>query len=125
MLRQRPRWWPRFSSTLRSTALTARIGTALGVAITLLFVTGLLCHYQYEPWTWLPPPAKPAWGSRLTQGIHVATGMATVPLLLVKLWSVYPNLFRFPRSGRSGMLSSGPAWRSWSPRRWCKWPPGS
>jgi hypothetical protein len=105
MLRQRPRWWPKFSSTLRSTAVTARIGTALGVAITVLFVTGLLSHYQYEPWTWLPEPAKPAWGYRLTQGIHVATGMATIPLLLVKLWSVYPNLFRFPpiRSIRHAM----------------------
>ena len=70
MLRQRPRWWPRFSSTLRSTAVTARIGTALGVAISILFVTGLLSHYQYEPWTWLPQPAKPVWGYRLTQGIH-------------------------------------------------------
>jgi hypothetical protein len=76
--------------------MTARLGTALGVAIVILFVTGLLSHYQYEPWSWLPPPAKPAWGYRLTQGIHVAAGMATIPLLLVKLWSVYPNLFRFP-----------------------------
>lgn len=41
-------------------------------------------------------PATPVWGYRLTQGIHVATGTATVPLLLVKLWSVYPNLFRWP-----------------------------
>jgi hypothetical protein len=96
MLRQRPRWWPRFSSTLRSTAVTARLGSVLGVAIAILFVTGLLSHYQYEPWTWLPEPAKPVWGYRLTQGIHVATGIATIPLLLVKLWSVYPNLFRFP-----------------------------
>jgi Oxidoreductase molybdopterin binding domain len=96
MLRQRPRWWPRFSSSLRSTAVTARLGRALAVAIGLLFVTGLLSHYQYEPWTWLPEPAKPVWGYRLTQGIHVATGIATIPLLLVKLWSVYPNLFRFP-----------------------------
>ena len=29
-------------------------------------------------------------------GLHVATGTATIPLLLVKLWSVYPNLFRWP-----------------------------
>jgi DMSO/TMAO reductase YedYZ molybdopterin-dependent catalytic subunit len=96
MLRERPRWWPRFSSTLRSTAVTARIGRALGVAIAVLFVTGLLSHYQYEPWAWLPQPAKPVWGYRLTQGIHVAVGTATIPLLLVKLWSIYPNLFRFP-----------------------------
>jgi DMSO/TMAO reductase YedYZ molybdopterin-dependent catalytic subunit len=33
---------------------------------------------------------------RVTQGLHVATGVATIPLLLVKLWSVYPNLFRWP-----------------------------
>ena len=36
------------------------------------------------------------WGYRLTQGIHIATGTATIPLLLFKLWSVYPNQFRFP-----------------------------
>ena len=96
MLRQRPGWWPRFTSTLRSTAVTARIGRVLGIAIGVLFLTGLLSHYQYEPWDWLPEPAKPVWGYRLTQGIHVATGTATIPLLLLKLWSVYPNLFRFP-----------------------------
>jgi DMSO/TMAO reductase YedYZ molybdopterin-dependent catalytic subunit len=96
MRRQRPRWWPRFTSTLRSTAVTSRIGLVLGVAIAILLVTGLLSHYQYEPWRWLPVPAKPVWGYRLTQGIHVAVGTATIPLLLFKLWSVYPNQFRFP-----------------------------
>jgi DMSO/TMAO reductase YedYZ molybdopterin-dependent catalytic subunit len=96
MLQQRPSWWPTFSSTLRSTAVTARIGRVLGIAIAVLFVTGLLSHYQYEPWTWLPEPATPVWGYRVTQGLHVATGTATIPLLLLKLWSVYPNLFRFP-----------------------------
>ena len=96
MLQQRPRWWPHFSSTLRSTAVTARLGRLLGIAIAVLLVTGLLSHYQYEPWAWLPEPARPVWGYRLTQGVHVAVGTATIPLLLVKLWSVYPNLFRFP-----------------------------
>jgi len=96
VVQHRPRWWPKFSSTLRSTAVTARIGLVLGIAIAVLFVTGLLSHYQYEPWSWLPEPAKPVWGYRLTQGIHVATGIATIPLLLFKLWSVYPNQFRFP-----------------------------
>jgi hypothetical protein len=96
MLQQRPSWWPTFSSTLRSTAVTARIGRVLGIAIAVHFVTGLLSHYQYEPWAWLPEPATPVWGYRFTQGLHVATGTATIPLLLLKLWSVYPNLFRFP-----------------------------
>ncbi len=92
----RPSWWPRFSSTLRSTALTARLGRALAIAISISFLTGLLSLYQYEPWSWLPEPASPAWGYRFTQGVHVATGTATIPLVLVKLWSVYPNTFRWP-----------------------------
>jgi hypothetical protein len=40
VVQQRPRWWPRFSSTLRSTAVTARFGCVLGIAIAVLFVTG-------------------------------------------------------------------------------------
>ena len=92
----RPRLWPRFHSPLRSTAVTARLGRALGIALGVCFVTGLLSHYQYEPWSWLPEPASPVWGYRLTQGLHVITGIASIPLLLVKLWSVYPNLFRWP-----------------------------
>jgi hypothetical protein len=68
----------------------------LGIAVGICFVTGLLSHYQYAPWSWLPEPASPVWLYRLTQGIHVATGTATIPLLLVKLWTVYPNQFRWP-----------------------------
>jgi molybdopterin-dependent oxidoreductase-like protein protein len=91
-----PRWWPHFSSTLRSTAVTARVGRLLGICFGICFVTGLLSHYQYQPWTWLPEPSAPVWGYRLTQGVHVVTGTAAIPLLLLKLWSVYPNLFRWP-----------------------------
>jgi hypothetical protein len=92
----RPVFWPHFSSPVRSTALTARLGRLIGIAIGICFLTGLLSHYQYGPWHWLPEPASPAWGFRLTQGVHVATGMAAIPLVLIKLWSVYPNLFRWP-----------------------------
>ncbi len=91
-----PPWWPRFSGTLRSPAVTARVGTILGIAFGVCFVTGLLSHYQYQPWGWLPEPAAPVWGYRLTQGTHVLTGIACIPLLLVKLWSVYPELFAWP-----------------------------
>jgi DMSO/TMAO reductase YedYZ molybdopterin-dependent catalytic subunit len=92
----RPHWWPHFRSPLRSTAVTARLGRALGICFGVCFVTGMLSHYQYHPWSWLPEPAHPVQGYRVTQGLHVATGVATIPLLLVKLWSVYPNLFRWP-----------------------------
>jgi len=94
--RERPTWWPRFSSPLRSTTLTARIGSVLGICFLVCFGTGLLSAYQYAPWQWLPEPASPVWAYRFTQGLHVATGTATIPLVLVKLWSVYPNLFRWP-----------------------------
>jgi molybdopterin-dependent oxidoreductase-like protein protein len=92
----RPKAWPKFSSTLRSTAVTARLGRLLGISFSICFVTGLLSHYQYQPWSWLPEPASPVWLYRVTQGVHVATGTASIPLLLAKLWSVYPNLFRWP-----------------------------
>jgi hypothetical protein len=95
-MRDKPSWWPRFASPLRSTALTARLGRILGICFSICFVTGLLSHYQYHPWSWLPLPASPVWGYRLTQGLHVATGTASIPLLLVKLWSVHPNLYRWP-----------------------------
>jgi molybdopterin-dependent oxidoreductase-like protein protein len=93
---QRPRAWPHFRSTLRSTALTARLGRVLGICFGVCFVTGMLSHYQYHPWSWLPEPATPVWAYRVTQGVHVATGTLSIPLLFVKLWSVYPNLFRWP-----------------------------
>lgn len=92
----RPSFWPRFTSPVRSTALTARLGRVLGIMLGICFVTGLLSHYQYQPWSWLPEPATPVWGYRITQGLHVATGTAAIPLLLVKLWSVFPKLFQWP-----------------------------
>jgi DMSO/TMAO reductase YedYZ molybdopterin-dependent catalytic subunit len=44
----------------------------------------------------LSMPASPSWMYRVTQGVHVATGTATIPLLLAKLWTVFPRLFAWP-----------------------------
>ena len=41
-------------------------------------------------------PTRPIWLYRLTQGLHVASGIAAIPLVLAKLWTVYPNLFQWP-----------------------------
>ncbi len=98
----KPPFWPRFSSPLRSTALTARLGRVLGIMLGICFVTGLASHYQYHPWSWLPEPASPVGLYRVTQGLHVLTGIACIPLILVKLWSVYPNLFRWPTVRSAG-----------------------
>ncbi|HEV2888374.1 MAG TPA: molybdopterin-dependent oxidoreductase [Jatrophihabitans sp.] len=96
VLATRPPIWPAFRGGLRSEAVTARVGRLLGIAFGLCFVTGLISHYQYSPWSWVPIPSAPAWGYRLTQGTHVVTGLVSVPLLITKLWSVFPKLFQWP-----------------------------
>jgi hypothetical protein len=82
-----------FTSPLRDERLTARIGTWLGIAFGLCFLTGLLSHWYYLYDAPFFPPVRPVWGYRVTQGVHVLSGTAAIPLLLVKLWSVYPKLF--------------------------------
>ncbi|WP_053206104.1 molybdopterin-dependent oxidoreductase [Jiangella muralis] len=74
----------------------AILGIALGVCFLTCFLTGLYSHVQQHPVDWLPIPPRPASLYRVTQGVHVATGFAAVPLLVAKLWSVYPRLFRWP-----------------------------
>lgn len=85
-----------FTSRLRGLATTARVGTWLGVFFGICFVTGLISHYAQNVDQPIPFPTSPAWGYRVTQGLHVITGTAAVPLLLVKLWLVYPRLFERP-----------------------------
>ena len=88
-----------FTSRLRSAAVTARVGLWLGICFGICFATGLVSHYAQNPDHPVPFPVSPAWGYRVTQGLHVITGSAAVPLLLVKLWTVYPRLFRRPERG--------------------------
>ncbi len=85
-----------FSSRLRSARVTTKIGIPLAICVGICFLTGLWSHYQQHPVAWLPIPTAPIWGYRLSQGLHVATGIAAIPLLLLKLWSVYPRLFEWP-----------------------------
>jgi DMSO/TMAO reductase YedYZ molybdopterin-dependent catalytic subunit len=77
-----------------------------------MFVTGLLSYAAYDPdlsrvndttpgkgllgfylFSW---PTHPEWLYRLNQGTHVTLGLALVPFLLAKLWSVLPKLFEWP-----------------------------
>lgn len=85
-----------FTSTARGPAVTARVGVWLGLMFTVCFVTGLWSHLQYAPPSWLPVGPSPSWLYRVTQGLHVISGVAAIPLLLVKLWSVFPRLFARP-----------------------------
>lgn len=85
-----------FESPLHSTRVASWLGLALGVSFTVCFLTGLLSHVIQRPPSWFLWPSRPAGLYRITQGVHVATGIAAIPLLLAKLWTVYPKLWRWP-----------------------------
>ena len=72
------------------------LGIALGVSFTICFLTGIYSHLAQHPPSWFTLPASPAGLYRVTQGLHVATGIATIPLLLAKLWAVFPHLLQLP-----------------------------
>ena len=94
-----------FTSRLRSPAVAARVGVWLGVSFAICFLTGLVSHWAQDPGQPIPFPTSPSWGYRVTQGLHVVTGTAAVPLLLVKLWTVLPAFFeRPPRRGPRRLL---------------------
>jgi hypothetical protein len=96
-----------FRSWLRSPAVTARVGLWLGITFVLAFVTGVVSHWAQTPDPWLPFPTSPAWGYRVTQGTHVIAGTAAVPLLLVKLWTVFPKLVARPPRALGELVGHG------------------
>ncbi|MGW0760397.1 molybdopterin-dependent oxidoreductase [Streptomyces sp. NPDC002814] len=104
-----PGFW---RSPLRGPWLTSVLGIVLLGGITVLFLTGLVSYAAYNPnldpvndktpdkgilgfylFSW---PTDPHWLYRLNQGIHVTLGIALIPVLLAKLWSVVPRLFTLP-----------------------------
>ncbi|MER7281821.1 molybdopterin-dependent oxidoreductase [Dactylosporangium sp. NPDC000244] len=81
---------------VRGPRLTVHLGAWLGIAFTICLVTGVLSHYVQHPPGWWHWPARPVQLYRITQGLHVASGLAAVPLLTAKIWSVFPKLFAWP-----------------------------
>lgn len=99
-------------SPLRGPWLTSVLASVLLVGLLVLIVTGLLSYAAYDPglggsneqtpgrgalgfylFTW---PTSPAWLYRVNQGTHVLLGIAIIPVVLAKLWSVAPKLFEWP-----------------------------
>jgi DMSO/TMAO reductase YedYZ molybdopterin-dependent catalytic subunit len=97
---ERPRRGPlregAFRSPLHSPRTAALLGVALGISFGLCFLTGVVSHAIQHPPGWFAWPARPTGLYRVTQGLHVGAGLAAVPLLLAKLWTVYPRLFTWP-----------------------------
>ena len=91
------RWRDRaLADPRRGERTAALLGIALGACFLVCFLTGLLSHLIQHPPSWFEWPARPAGLYRITQGVHVATGIAAIPLLFAKLWTVYPRLFQTP-----------------------------
>jgi DMSO/TMAO reductase YedYZ molybdopterin-dependent catalytic subunit len=113
-----PAWLPhpatlhlRWKSPIRGPWLTSVFGAILLVGIPIEFITGLVSWAAYNPrlpgndttpqhgvlsfylFNWV---TSPSWIYRVSQGTHVLLGLALVPVLLAKLWSVIPRLFAWP-----------------------------
>lgn len=86
----------RYQSSLHDTRVAAVLGSALGIAFTICFATGVLSHLIQQPPGWFGWPARPAGAYRVTQGVHIATGLASIPLLIAKLWVVAPRFWARP-----------------------------
>lgn len=80
-----------------------------------MFFTGLASYLAYKPdliggandltpdkgllgfyLSFLEWPTSPGWIFRANQGLHVLVGLALVPIVLAKLWSVLPRFFIWP-----------------------------
>jgi DMSO/TMAO reductase YedYZ molybdopterin-dependent catalytic subunit len=90
------------------------LAVGLLVGLTVVAVTGLLSYAAYDPElggsndrtpeagllrayaTLFDWPTSPVWLYRVNQGLHVLLGLALIPLVLAKLWSVAPKLFEWP-----------------------------
>lgn len=80
----------------RTPRMAVVVGRLLGAAFLVCFATGLYSHFLQEPLPWMRFSPSPAWLYQVTQGIHVTAGIACLPLLLGKLYAVYPQLFQTP-----------------------------
>jgi DMSO/TMAO reductase YedYZ molybdopterin-dependent catalytic subunit len=84
------------ASPVRNPRMATVIGRLLGLAFLLCFGTGLYSHFLQQPLPWMVFPTRPTGLYQLTQGTHIVAGIACFPLLLAKLYVVFPQLFKYP-----------------------------
>ena len=84
------------ASPARNPRMSTVLGRLLGLAFLICFGTGLFSHFLQEPEPWMRFPTEPYWLYAFTQGTHITAGIVCFPLLLGKLWTVYPDLFQTP-----------------------------
>jgi DMSO/TMAO reductase YedYZ molybdopterin-dependent catalytic subunit len=103
-----------WQSPLRGPWLASILSAALLPLLAVCALTGFVSHWAYDTdlganaifggpgpgngfdLYGLDWPTRPAWLYAATQGLHVVTGVAAIPILLAKLWTVVPKLFEVP-----------------------------
>ena len=80
----------------RNPRMATVLGRLLGIAFIVCFGTGLYSHFLQDPLAWMVFPTRPTFLYQLSQGIHITAGIACVPLILGKLYVVFPELFQSP-----------------------------
>lgn len=86
----------RVESPLHDRWVASILGVALGVAFAVCFLTGLVDYLSQHPASWFHLPTHPVNLYGVNEAVHVTTGIACIPLLLAKLWTVWPKLFAWP-----------------------------
>jgi len=84
------------ASPVRNPRMATVIGRLLGIAFVLCFGTGLYSHFLQEPLPGMHFATRPELLYQFTQGTHIVAGIACFPLLLAKLYIVFPDLFQQP-----------------------------
>ena len=84
------------ASPVRNPRMAVVIGRLLGAAFIICFGTGVYSHFLQEPLPWMRFPTRPASLYQFSQGTHIVAGIACFPLLLAKLYIVFPDLFQSP-----------------------------
>lgn len=79
----------------RTERTTTWLGLTLALTFSVCFLTGLISHFIQHPASWAHNwwPTGPTWFYRVSQGLHVTTGLISIPLLGLKLWSVAPKFW--------------------------------
>jgi hypothetical protein len=80
----------------RNPRMAVVIGRLLAIAFLLCFGTGIYSHFLQDPLPWMVFPTRPTTLYQVSQGVHITAGILCFPLLLAKLYIVFPELFQTP-----------------------------
>lgn len=84
------------ASPSRHPRMAVVLGRLLGSAFLVCFFTGLYSHFIQNPLPWMVFPTFIPNLYAITQGLHIAAGIACFPLILGKFYTIYPRLFVYP-----------------------------